>query len=154
MTETEIQRELTRPGRMFDYRKFLVVPNAAWGVQLHECDLLALTVSGYAHEIEIKVSVHDLKRDREKYHHHESRRIKCLWFAASAEMREAMLEHVPEHAGIILVHDQSHGWSRVLEIVRKAQRRPDAKAFTLEERYDLARLGTIRYWSRMHAWSA
>lgn len=151
MTEPEIQRALTRPGRMFDYLKFLVVPNASYGVNLHECDLLALTASGYAHEIEIKVSVSDLKRDAEKRHHHESKRVKCLWFAAPAGMREAMLEHVPGHAGIILVHDQSRGFSKVLEIVRKAQRRADARAFTAEERYDLARLGTIRYWSRAHA---
>jgi hypothetical protein len=151
MTETDIQRELTRPGRMFYYRKFLVVPNASWGVGLHECDLLALTASGEAHEIEIKVSVGDLKRDSEKRHHHESKRIKCLWFAAPACMREALLEHVPERAGIIIVHDQSRGYSGVLEIVRKPQRRADARAFTFEERYDLARLGTIRYWSRLHA---
>lgn len=151
MTEPEIQHELTQPGRIFDYRRFLVVPNASYGVGLHECDLLALTASGYAHEIEIKVSVSDLKRDGEKRHHHESRRIKCLWFAAPACMRQAMLEHVPERAGIILVHDQSEGWSRLLEIVRKPQRRADARAFTAEERYDLARLGTIRYWTRVHA---
>lgn len=144
MTETEIQRALARGP--FDYRRFLVVPNASYGVGLHECDLLALTASGYAHEIEIKISVADLRRDGQKQHHHQSQRVKCLWFAAPAEMREAMLEHVPVEAGIILVGDGWPGW----EIVRKPTVRRGARKFTDAERYALARLGTIRYWTWAH----
>jgi hypothetical protein len=147
MTATQIERALTNPGHLFDYRRFLVVPNASWGVQLHECDLLALTASGYAHEIEIKVSVQDLKRDHKKRHGHESKRIKCLWFAAPSVMREAMLEHVPEHAGIILVREDDGSPRPILEIIRKPRRRPGVQPFTPDERYALARLGTIRYWS-------
>lgn len=53
-----------------------------------------------------------------------------------------------EKAGDIFSSWLAPCFSMVLEILRKPQRRPDAKAFTLGERYDLARLGTIRYWSR------
>ena len=45
----------------FNYRANLIVPNISWGLGLHECDLLVLTSSGYATEIEIKVSKADLK---------------------------------------------------------------------------------------------
>jgi len=150
MTETDIQRALTRAFGLFDYRRFLVVPNASYGVGLHECDLLALTASGYAHEIEIKVSVADLRRDGQKWHHHQSQRVKCLWFAAPAEMREAMQEHVPPEAGIILINkcEGWPGWRQ--EIVRKPVIRRGARRFTDTERYDLARLGTIRYWTWAH----
>jgi len=148
MIERDIQRALTRPGRIFDYRRFLVIPNASWGVNLHECDLLALTEAGYAHEIEIKVTVSDLKRDEDKRHHHNSQKIKYLWFAAPEEMREAMIEHVPDGAGIILIRKHPRGFYIVV-VERKPTPR-SVRKFTDKERYQLARLGTIRYWSWAH----
>ena len=67
--------------KYMDPRVNLIVPNASWGLGLHECDLLVISKAGYASEVEIKVSKADLLRDREKRHGHASDRIKALWFA-------------------------------------------------------------------------
>ena len=70
-------------------RKNIIVPNVSWGIQgkdfkpLHECDLLSLSLSGYATEIEIKTSKADLLKDKEKEHKHKHDHIliKNLYFA-------------------------------------------------------------------------
>ena len=52
----------------FDVRRNVIVPNVSWGIfrpgigQLHEIDLLVLSGSNYATEVEIKVTKADLKR--------------------------------------------------------------------------------------------
>ena len=51
-----------------NFRTNIVVPNVSWGMFSHECDLIRLTPSGYCSEIEIKVSLADLKKDQEKRH--------------------------------------------------------------------------------------
>ena len=38
-------------------RTHLVVPNVSYGMYVHECDLFVLSKSGYATEIEIKITV-------------------------------------------------------------------------------------------------
>ena len=56
----------------FGYRKNLIVPNVYWGLDMHECDLLVLSQAGYATEIEIKISIADLRADAKKVHGHRS----------------------------------------------------------------------------------
>ena len=43
--------------RSWNYRRHLIVPNVSWGFGVHECDLLVISPSGYATEIEIKAAV-------------------------------------------------------------------------------------------------
>ena len=51
----------------FDPRRNVIVPNVWWGWGLrHECDLVVMTKTGYAYEVEIKVSRSDLKADLKK----------------------------------------------------------------------------------------
>lgn len=56
----------------FGIRANLIVPNVSWEIYslpfrtLHECDILILSNSGYATEVEIKISKADLLKDREK----------------------------------------------------------------------------------------
>ncbi len=147
MVACDIERALVRSGGMFDFRNWLVVPRASWGVGLHECDLLALTKAGYAHEVEIKVTVSDLKRDLEKRHGHRSAWIKCLWFAMPEAM-EGAVEYVPENAGVILVEVEKRNLLRFhrARVLRKPRPRKDAVKWGPERRFDLARLGAIRYW--------
>lgn len=135
----------------YDYRRNLVVPNVHWGMQLHECDLLLLTEAGYATEIEIKISMADLRKDKEKKHGHRSGgRIKKLIFAMPHKFMskaEEIERHVPGQAGIVFVEwDDKDGWPRV-----HTHRQPiadnKARAFTQRERYRLARLGALRIWN-------
>lgn len=126
--------------RHINLRQNLLVPNVSWGLGLHECDVLALSRSGYLTEYEIKTSAADLKKDRTKVHGHYSDRIKYLYFVVPSKLAR-YCEYVPERAGIIVVN--SHG--QAFEIAR-AHANPRARALTDKERYDYARLGAMRIW--------
>ena len=72
--------------RYMDFRTNLVVPNVSWGFEVHECDLLIVTKTGYAYEVEIKRSKADLKKDIEKKHGHNSRGVYffLLWMGSTS----------------------------------------------------------------------
>ena len=131
-------------------RERLTVPNVSWGLNMHECDLLTLNKSGYASEIEIKVSKSDLKADAHKSHLHRSNRIRHLYFAMQKEM-ECCEEFVPIQAGIVLVwHDADAYGDKPryrCQLVRRPITNKCARKFTPEEVLDLARLGTLRIWT-------
>jgi hypothetical protein len=127
--------------RKFDYRQNLIVPNVSWGLWLHECDLLIMSKSGYLTEIEIKVSTSDLKKDAQKRHGHHNEKIKKLYFA----IPEKLLKHesfIPERAGII-IYNSERDWCR---FHRNAKTNNTAKPLSVEDQYQLARLGALRIW--------
>lgn len=153
MTSTEVERALVLGyNSRFQYRKMLVVPNVSWGLNLHECDLLALTPAGYAHEIEIKVSRSDLIQDAKKGHGHRSKKIKYLWFAGPEALEKDFIAFAPGRAGIIVIQETKYGY-HLPKVIRKAQANKGARKFTPDEAYQLARLGTIRFWTRYDVWS-
>ena len=121
-------------------RTNLIVPNISWGMFLHECDLLVLTPAGFAWEVEIKISRADLIKDKEKRHGHHNNKIKSLYFAIP-DYLEYCIEHIPERAGVISVNDK---------LRCKTLRRPISVKcpyrFTMQERYKVARLGSMRIW--------
>jgi hypothetical protein len=137
-TEREIQIGLAR---YFDYRKCIIVPNVSWGMfSDRECDLIVMRSTGYLAEVEIKISVADLKKDLEKHHHHFSFRIKELYFAMPEKMVTSC-HLVPEHAGIIIMRK-----GLGVDLIRKAEVNKQARALTDKEQFKLARLGAIRVW--------
>jgi hypothetical protein len=153
ITTKEIEVALCAyPISPFYCRKWIVVPRVSWGLESHECDILALSNNNYAHEIEIKTSVSDLKADFKKRHHHESidNKIRCLWYAAPIEMQAEVENLVPQNTGIILVYRSTNEWHTYklrTEIIRKASPKTSARKFTDEEKIKLYRLGTMRYWT-------
>ena len=52
------------------------MPNISWGLGVHEIDLFVVRPSGYAIEVEIKVSLSDFKADFNKKHTHSSPKIR------------------------------------------------------------------------------
>lgn len=64
MTSAEILKAIVR--HRFPPQRYAVCPNVTC-VCDGESDLVAVTESGYVHEVEIKVSVSDLRRDHKKY---------------------------------------------------------------------------------------
>jgi hypothetical protein len=71
--------------RMFGIRQNIIVPNISWGMGLHECDLLIIRKSGYAVEVEIKVSRWDLRKDLKKTHGHQSGRIREFYLCGAGK---------------------------------------------------------------------
>jgi len=128
----------------FYMRRWIVLPNVYWSLEDHECDILAVSSSNYAHEIEIKISTSDLKRDFDKHLFHKSlgNKVKCLWFAAPLEMQDAMFELLPDYCGIITVNENLK-----TKIERKAKSILDARKFNDKEIRTFARVAAMRYWN-------
>jgi len=137
-------------------RRNLCVPNVSWGISdsvkarqggdgaLHECDLLYLTPSDYATEIEIKVEKGDLLREKEKKHTHNHRYISRLYYAVPENIKHIAEDNIPPHAGLIVVSKDKYTDAYSVETVRECIPNKEAHKWTAEERYALARLGTLR----------
>jgi len=130
-------------------RQQIIVPCVNWGFDIgHECDLLVVTDSGYATEIEIKISRSDLIRDKEKYHGHKSPKLKYLYFAIPEHL-EKDIEHIPEKAGIYVVWwwEKAGDWR--VKLKRPPQKLGKYK-FNESKKSELYRLGYLRFWSDRH----
>lgn len=129
----------------FDPRRNIIVPNVWWGMGFkHECDLLVLTKTGFAYEVEIKISRSDLKADLKKRTGHHSTKIRKLYFAIPERLKPC-IDLIPERAGILVVHE--HGtMPGAVRKFREAKSVETARRFTTEERIKLAELGTMRIW--------
>lgn len=138
MTTIEIEVAVAR---LFDIRRNLIVPNVSWGLGFnHECDLLVVTKSGYANEIEIKTGLYDLKRDGLKRHGHRSKKIRRLFFAFPEELLGPALRFVGAEAGLIVVD------KGLAKINRHAIINKGARPLTDDEICHLGRLASMRIW--------
>ena len=133
----------TAVANYFGYRRQIIVPNVWWGLGFnHECDMLVVDVrTGYAKEVEIKISRSDLKADSKKGHLHTSPKIKRLYFAVPQRMTKD-IDLVPARAGILIV-------SNTGEVRKHREAKPNehARPLTQKEQLKLAHLGTMRIWS-------
>jgi len=128
--------------RYFDTRENLIVPNISWGLNLHEIDLLVLNSSNYAYEIEIKISLSDLKADQNKKHQHLSNKIKRLYFAVPLELKLEALKYIPERSGLFIVEDNTRVTLIKLPIINK-----NARKFNDNEIKKLYELSNMRLWN-------
>lgn len=136
----------------FTPRINLVVPNVSWGFLPHEADLLVMTKAACLYEVEIKVSLADLKADAKKKHCHESKKIKYLYFAIPEHLLIKGEQYIPARAGILVVKDHQRGWRRGMmkpsPVRRVEQHRAPVQNGTYKlsdkERYQIARLGALR----------
>jgi len=125
----------------YDWRQNLIVPNVSWGLLFHEADILVMSKAGYLTEIEIKVSRSDLIADKTKSHQHQSRLIKSIYFAIPEKL-EIHAEHILPRAGIYIV-----GKTGKVKKIREAEINKESRILKDEEKYNLARLGTMRIWN-------
>lgn len=144
---------------IFNWRKFVVVPNVSWGLLPHEADLIAMTEAGYIYEVEIKVSKADFLADKDKWKHRlaESRGqhelIKDFYYAMPTQVWEKCKpEDLPTGAGLILVSRDEYDRSRDRAYVaQKPTSNASARKVRDDERLQLMRLGYMRYWCRQEA---
>lgn len=128
-------------------RTNLIVPNVSWGMNgLHECDILSLSSSNYATEIEIKVSKGDLINDKHKDHQHDHMLITYFYYAVPAKLAEFALTEIPEHAGLLSVEKVMYFGKEYLRVIqlKPAIRKKKAYKWTIDDRLKLSRLGTLR----------
>ena len=135
----------------FGHRTTLMVPNVSWGWGLrYEADMVVIR-SGYAMEIEIKVTAADIVADTKKFHSHDAKVFRMLWFAVP----EALAGHprIPAKAGIMaycqrVYHPGTSSEYSVptIEVRRAPQINKAATKISDEQRFGLARLGAMRIW--------
>lgn len=122
-------------------RQNIIVPNVWWGLGInHECDLFVLTKTGYAYEIEIKVSKSDIMADLKKRFGHKSNKIRKLYFAIPEKLQPS-IDLIPERAGILVVNQKG----TVLKL-REAKINNEANPLSHEDQLHLAHLGAQRIW--------
>jgi len=134
--------------KLFNIRHHIIVPNCY--IELgtsndYECDLLIIKKSGYAVEVEIKMSLNDVKADLKKKHSHDNEKIKELYFALPESIYDKAIEFIPEKAGLIIIKnikDKIFAFIKRSPIINKNSRK-----LTLEEQLRFARLGTMRIWN-------
>jgi len=144
---TEIEIAIARD---FNFRQNVIIPNLSWGVGLHECDMIIISQSGYATEIEIKVTKYDLLKDFKKKHQHDNKKIKYLFFAVPEKLYELCAAQLPENIGIIVCkrYERLNNSDEYIsaEIKRQAIPRPYYEKWSAEEIAQATRLGCMRIW--------
>jgi len=161
MNSNDVQRALVKA---IDTRVKLAVPNVSWGlVSWGKCDLLVMSGSGYLTEYEIKVSAADIKREWKKkrwtsptYRHNFKCLIKEYYMAVPAKLVDVVKETMPpDVGGGIVVADFL--WPDHLnrepcaKWIEGAKTNTRARKLTDKEKFQMARLGTLRYWSLFRA---
>ena len=132
--------------KLFNWRQNVIVPNVFWGLGLrYEADMFIVSPgSRKVREVEIKVTVADMKADAKKPHGHSElgRMVRQLYFAIPAKLLEKS-GCLRKDAGIITVDETTE----LATIVRPAKiyRRSDGLS---DDKYlKILHLGCMRIWS-------
>lgn len=130
---------------LLNYRVYTIVPNVSWGAGFrHECDMLAIDSERRFTEVEIKISLSDLKADFKKSHGHKSNKISRLVYAIPDFLLEKGLPLIPQTCGVIAV--RWSGSRYVAYWVRQARHKVIQKP-TEQDITNVMRLGCMRIWS-------
>ena len=145
MTTSEMERLIYT---YFESGSLAIVPrvtkNNGW------LDMLIVTKNRYLTEVEIKISLSDLKADFKKKHQHKDENIKNFYYAFPEEMKEKAIELIPEEAGILIAvkkHLNSGYEYREIECYRKPKINKEAKPINDIVLSRIYRLGYLRYWN-------
>ncbi|MBT0607616.1 hypothetical protein [Aequorivita echinoideorum] len=137
----------------FGVRQNIIVPNVHWGISrwkegigpLHECDVLILSKSGYATEVEIKISKADLLKDSEKLHGHDHPMIKYLYFCVPENLKEIALEVIPARAGLLVAESNEGPIHRAfLKQIKSPTQISKPVQWNEKEKMKLLHLGCMR----------
>jgi len=140
--------------RWFSITAYSIIPNISFGMaynhkSLHECDLLLLSKSGYATEIEIKISKGDIDNERKKKHNHQHPLIKRLYFAVPYTLVDYVMQsnYVPKDSGVISVEEIGYVYGKKkykVRIVKEAIVRKGCVKWDNKLRMNFYRLGVLR----------
>ena len=143
----------------FDFRKKLIITNITPLSRMlkFECDLLVLSESNFATGFEIKISASDLKNDLKKKHIYQLNenkekcqrkyfnKFKYFNYVVPLHLEKKALEQIPDFCGLY-IYDQKQPKKRQLYCVKKPSKIFNYK-WTDNEKYNIARLGTMRIFS-------
>ena len=135
----------------FNSRTNLIVPNVHWGLNFnYELDLIIVYQSHYASEVEIKISISDLKAEKRKRPGaHYSNKIRRLYFAVPYNLKDESMDLIPERAGLLSVNLVKGFWVVSLEKAPKIN--TSARKLEEWEVNRLRELAAMRIWSLKEA---
>lgn len=145
MTSRDIELYLLR---YYNLRQYALIPNVSWGfTNMGEADLLAISVNHYVTEIEIKISVSDFRKDKDKYkwkmvgsNGFYSKRIKYFYYCMPIEIYEKVHTEIADIAGVYVIERNRVRAARTAPVI------PDHRKLTDDELLKLYRLCMFRYW--------
>lgn len=139
ITETKMQAILMRHA-MADCNHIYVLPNSTI-IYPWESDLISVTKALFAHEYEIKISLADYKKDKEKKWKHYSLRLgdsrntpNYFWYATF----EFDIEP-PEHAGWLKIEYNAKQFRYFVHMMKEAPRL-HTKKLTDDQQFHIAKL--------------
>jgi hypothetical protein len=133
----------------YGYRENIVLPNLHWALSSkYEKDMVIIRPSGFAFEVEIKISKADLRADLKKGHGHFCNMMRQLWFAIPDYMNtEECLALIPERAGVVVVDTSvAFATSGRCTTVRRAKINRSARRLEYSEILKTAHLSAMRIW--------
>lgn len=134
--------------RHFDWFRNRMMPE--YSIDGGQADLLFVTKAGYVTEIEIKVTIADWRKDRNKAKWRRPRpHIARFFYAVPAPMvKDGLPDWLPVGAGVLAVHDGAEGYDYVRE-VRPALRVKAEKLSEIQYRHMLERCYYRFWWDEM-----
>lgn len=145
MNGKDVMRAVVK--ELFPPRRYAVCPNVSWALLPWECDVLAVSPAGVVNEIEIKISVGDLRRDLKKRKWNTPgpwSHVDRFWVAGPKSMSTDMMNFskaVGGGVGVISVGDDG-----VVEVLALAERKRERK---LEiKASEIHRLASLRFWDK------
>jgi len=132
----------TAIARFINPRINIIVPNIHWGFGLnYECDLLIIRPSYWAHEIEIKISIADIKKEKLKRSTaHGSNKIQKFSYAVPEAINH--YKYLPLDCGLIVVRNNGH-----CKTIRPPKINKSARKLREDEVRKILHLGCMRIWS-------
>ncbi len=142
---------------LFDYRKHFICPNIHWGWDLrHEADLIVVDKNLRATEVEIKVTLQDLKADFKKAHGHSSKKIGRMYYAIPQYLVEKGFDLIPSKYGVIVIDEvkkyAGDGKTFLYKIyeakfLRQCRHDKEYMGITPDQLTRLLALGCMRIWT-------
>lgn len=112
----------------------------------YEADILATTKSWYLTEVEIKISKSDFMADFKKYHKHDSKLTKYLYYAVTSNLVELAKEMLDSNVGVLEIFQPPYLKRGLrVKVVRDAQIRVN-KPLNEKQVINLYRLGCYKEW--------
>lgn len=136
--------------KLWNNRQYLFVPNVSWGLFSYELDLAIMSKDGYVTEIEIKRSWEDFLADFKKKHTHNDERVYYFAYCVPESLASKVCDYLDNYfdedndkPAVFYYNEKGTIYrSKFGSIFRPGNHRH----LFLEERYQLARLGTFRFW--------
>lgn len=147
MTTRELEYAIYE--KFYKSTKAILVRSLAGMVVNHEADILLVSKNLYLTEIEIKISISDLKKETKKKHNHQDPKIKRLYFLVPTTILRNAIKLIPEDCGILGAYRTIRDTISI-RVVREPKVNKEAVKISQDELVNIYRLQSLRYWETLN----